>query len=79
MNRKNFEPKKYGMVMCPYCNGHGYIQNPEHQCCLKCGGFGFVKSEPEEDMITSPIIRKGDTTMKERDIYESPTIRRQNK
>jgi len=32
--------------------------NPERQCCPKCGGFGFVKSEPEEDLNSLPIIGK---------------------
>jgi DnaJ-class molecular chaperone len=58
MSRKTFEPKKYGMVICPCCNGHGYIQSPKRQCCPKCGGFGFVKKESEKDMNTSPIIEK---------------------
>ena len=60
MNKKTFEPKEYGMIICTCCNGHGYIQNPERQCCPKCGGFGFVKKEAEEDMNSSPIIGKGD-------------------
>jgi DnaJ-class molecular chaperone len=60
MKKKTFEPEKYGMVLCPCCNGVGYIQNPERQCCPKCGGFGFVKKESEEDMNTSAIIGKGD-------------------
>ena len=45
MNNKIFSPEKYGMVICPCCNSHGYIQNPERQCCPKCGGFGFIKKE----------------------------------
>jgi DnaJ-class molecular chaperone len=55
MNKKTFEPENYSMVICSRCNGHGYIQNPERQCCPKCGVFGFVK----KDMNTSPIIEKG--------------------
>ena len=45
MNNKIFNHEKYGMVICPYCNSHGYIQNPERQCCPKCGGFGFIRKE----------------------------------
>ena len=45
MNNKIFTSEKYGMVICPYCNSHGYIQNPERQCCPKCGGFGFIRKE----------------------------------
>ena len=56
MDKKTFEPKEHGMAICPCCNSHGYIQNPERKCCAKCGGFGFVKVEPEDDTHTSPII-----------------------
>jgi hypothetical protein len=53
MDRKIFEPEKYGMVICPCYNGQGYIQAPKRQCCPKCGGFGFVKKETEKDANTS--------------------------
>ena len=53
MNKKTFEPKKYGMDVCPSCNGVGYIENPERQCCPKCGGFGFVKTKPETNVKSS--------------------------
>lgn len=49
IRNKNFDPKKYGMVCCPTCKSHGYIQNPKRQCCPKCGGFGFIKTEAEQD------------------------------
>ncbi len=72
MKRKTFEPEKYGAVICPCCNNHGYIQNPERQFCPKCGGFGFVKREPEENMNPLLVIGKGDDrTLKEGDIFES--------
>ncbi len=46
----NFDSKKYGMVCCPTCKSHGYIQNPpKRQCCPKCGGFGFIKMEAEQE------------------------------
>jgi uncharacterized OB-fold protein len=48
IRNKNFNPEKYGMVVCPSCNSHGYIQNPKRQCCSKCGGFGFIKMEAEQ-------------------------------
>ncbi len=50
MKKKIFNPGNYGMVICPSCYGHGYIQNPERQCCLQCGGFGFIKIAAEKDM-----------------------------
>jgi len=49
MNKKIFKPEKYGMVICPSCFGHGYNQNPNRQCCPRCGGFGYVIKEAEED------------------------------
>ena len=49
MNKKIFNPEKYGMVTCPSCEGHVYIQNPERQCCPTCGGFGLIKKEARED------------------------------
>ena len=48
MAKKNFSPEKYGMVTCPSCNSHGYIQNPKRQPCPKCGGFGFIKKETDQ-------------------------------
>jgi hypothetical protein len=33
------------------------IQNAN--CWSRCGGFGFIKMEPEEDMNDSLIIGKG--------------------
>jgi len=47
IRNKNFDPEKYGMVVCSFCNGNGYIQNPKRQCCPRCGGFGFIIMEKE--------------------------------
>ena len=49
MEKKILIPEKYGMVPCPTCNSHGYIENPNRQCCPKCKGFGFIKEESEKD------------------------------
>jgi DnaJ-class molecular chaperone len=49
MNKKIFNPDKYNMEVCPYCNSHGYVQDPNRQCCPKCGGFGFIKKEAKQD------------------------------
>jgi len=46
--KENFNPEKYGMVICPSCIGNGFIQNPERQCCPRWGGFGFIKNEKED-------------------------------
>jgi len=42
---KTFDPEKYGMLLCPLCDGKGFIINPERKCCPKCGGFGLIKKE----------------------------------
>ena len=47
IRNKKVNPEKYGMVVCPVCKSKGYFQNPERQCCPKCGGFGFIKKESE--------------------------------
>jgi uncharacterized OB-fold protein len=56
MAEKIFNPEKYGMVFCPCCNSHGYVQNPERQCCPKCGGFGSVKRSRKEGGIFQAVI-----------------------
>jgi RecJ-like exonuclease len=47
IRNKTFDPEQYGMVVCPVCKGIGYVQNPKRRCCLKCGGFAFIKKEKE--------------------------------
>ena len=49
---KNFAPGKYGMVICPLCDGKGFlIKGSEgtevsvRKVCIKCGGFGAIKRE----------------------------------
>jgi uncharacterized OB-fold protein len=49
MNKKIFNPEKYGMIICPNCNSQGYIQYPKRQCCPRCGGFGFIIKEAEQN------------------------------
>jgi len=49
MKKKIFNPEKYAMVICPSCDGHGFIQNPERRCCPNCEGFGFAKKEARQD------------------------------
>jgi hypothetical protein len=51
---KDFAPGKYGMAICPLCNGKGFliIQSegtgvPLRKVCIKCGGFGAIKKEEE--------------------------------
>ena len=49
---KNFAPGKYGMVICPLCDGKGFlIKDSERtgvsvrKVCIKCGGFGAIKRD----------------------------------
>jgi hypothetical protein len=56
---KNFAPGKYGMVICPLCDGKGVlIKDSEgtgvsaRKVCIKCGGFGAIKKE--EEVFGSP-------------------------
>jgi hypothetical protein len=53
MKKKIFDPEKYGMIICPCCNGQGFIREPERQGCPKCGAFGFIKKEAEKDTNNS--------------------------
>jgi len=48
--KKIFDPNKYGMAICQYCTGNGYIYYPKRQCCPKCGGFGLIKKKDERDL-----------------------------
>jgi hypothetical protein len=49
MNKKIFNPGKYGVVICPCRDSHGRIQKPERQFCPKRGDFGFIKKEAKEN------------------------------
>jgi hypothetical protein len=45
---RKFDPEKYGMIICPGCNGHGFIEDyVGRNVCLKCGGFGLIKKEED--------------------------------
>jgi len=45
---RKFDPEKYGMIICPGCNGQGFIGDyASHIVCLKCGGFGLIKKEED--------------------------------
>ena len=47
MERK-FSPEKYGMMVCPVCDGYGRIHashDVDVKVCQNCGGFGFIKKE----------------------------------
>ena len=46
---KILNPGKYGLVICPSCYSCGYIFNPNHQVCPRCGGHGHIRMEAERD------------------------------
>ena len=60
MGKKSFNPEKYGMAICPCCQGHGFIQNPERKCCPKCGAFGLIKNEAEKATNTPAFLVQGE-------------------
>jgi len=57
MNKKIFDPEKYGMTTCPSCDSDGFIQNPKRQRCPKCGGFGFIIKETDKDISTDSVSK----------------------
>jgi DnaJ-class molecular chaperone len=60
MDRK-FSPEKYGMMICPVCNGGGRIWSPDEvRVCQNCGGFGFIREEGKSsDQEDEPIDSGG--------------------
>ena len=52
MKKKILQPEKYGMVACPSCHGQGYVVNDSRECCKMCGGFGYIRKEPEKHVNT---------------------------
>ena len=51
---KDFVPEKYGMAICPRCNGKGFLirstglsDHISKSVCAKCGGFGAIRKEEE--------------------------------
>ena len=47
---KSFDPEKYGMTLCPLCQGDGKLPKPPEgfEVCKECGGFGLVKNPAAE-------------------------------
>jgi len=45
---KKLNPEKYGMMVCPLCDGYGRIRFPDDvKVWQNCGGFGFIRKEGE--------------------------------
>jgi uncharacterized OB-fold protein len=54
MNEKVFNSGKHGLVICPSCYSCGYIYDPNHKVCTRCGGSGLIRMEAEKDTDISP-------------------------
>jgi len=56
---EGFNPKRYGMVLCPRCNGRGKIfKDPkEFNVCMVCGGFGAIKPPKGEPIDGWPLVK----------------------
>jgi len=43
---KKFNSEKFGMMICPLCDGYGRIRFPDDvKVCQNCGGFGLTRKE----------------------------------
>jgi DnaJ-class molecular chaperone len=43
---KKINLEKYGMVVCPVCDGYGRIRSPDDvKVCQNCGGSGLIRKE----------------------------------
>ena len=47
---KPFNAEKYGMMLCPDCNGMGYVENPTHQCCPSVEALGISKEKKRKEI-----------------------------
>ncbi len=58
---KKFNPKKYGMMVYPFCYGYGRIRSSGNvRVCENCAGFGFIRGEVEGfDQEGKPIAPVG--------------------
>jgi DnaJ-class molecular chaperone len=50
IRNKKFDFKKYQMVLCPSCQGAGYIKDGKRHACSKCGGFGHINERAEQNL-----------------------------
>ena len=48
MNKKVFNPEKYGMVTSPSCDSRGFIQDPKRQYSSECRTFDALVAGPNE-------------------------------
>ena len=56
---KRVNPKKYGMIFCPDCNGSGKSFNDAKgvNVCKVCGGFGAIKKEEKSSFDKSVRVK----------------------
>jgi DnaJ-class molecular chaperone len=57
---KTLIPEKYGMILCPRCNGLGkiYGSGRESQVCMVCGGFGAIRKPGVREIARKNELRK---------------------
>jgi hypothetical protein len=51
--KKKFDADRYGMIVCPSCNGIGTQAEPSKSIkavCPECGGFGLVRKSEEDTL-----------------------------
>jgi DnaJ-class molecular chaperone len=56
---EGFNPEKYGMILCPQCNGRGKVfkDAKELNVCVVCGGFGAIKAPKGEPIDGWPLVK----------------------
>lgn len=47
------DPRKYGMIFCPYCKGSGksFTDAEGVSVCKTCGGFGLIIQKEERKSV----------------------------
>ncbi len=64
---KIFNPEKYNMIFCPYCEGKGklFMKPSGFNVCKECGGFGLIKKKLGQNMNTLSLMRMVKETSRE--------------
>ena len=56
------DPRKYGMIFCPYCKGSGksFTDADGISVCKSCGGFGLIiKKEITSTTVEGRFVSLG--------------------
>jgi len=56
MDKKIFKPEKYGMVICPCCNGQGYIQNPNNSVVQNAEALDLLEKKRRKTQMLLAIV-----------------------